>query len=192
MAVTIILSIISLALSIFLILYAFNLYSLFWKTLIKKEAPFVSLSRNILDSVAKELVIKNGNVVYDLGCGNGRVLFFLAQKYPAGRYVGVEKNVVPFILAKLNHLRRGRPENIKIVKQDMFACDFSEATHIFTYLFPEHMEWIYEKLGNKFKKGTRLVSCAFSFKRKKPEKIVEIPQKGIFPPRHKKIYVYEF
>lgn len=192
MVAVIILSIIFLVLFVVSLFYALNAANLLWNTLLKKEAPFVPLQKSIVNFLAEEMAITRGSVVYDLGCGDGRVLFSLAEKYPDGRYVGVEKNILPFVLAKLNFLLRGRPKNIRIIKKDMFACDYSEATHIFTYLFPDHMDRIYDKLEKELKKGAVLFSCAFRFRRKEPARILEIPQKGLMPSVHKKIYVYEF
>lgn len=192
MAIVIILSIIFLVLFVVSLFYALNAASLLWNTLLKKEAPFVPLQKSIVNFLAEEMTITSGSVVYDLGCGDGRVLFSLAEKYPQGRYVGVEKNILPFVLAKLNYFFHGRPENIRIMKKDMFACDYSEATHVFTYLFPDHMDRIYNKLEKELKKGAVLFSCAFRFKRKEPARILEIPQKRVMGPVHKKIYIYEF
>lgn len=192
MVIIIILSVTFLILFVFSLLYASNAVSLLWNTLLKKEAPFVPLQRGVANFVADEMAIVKDSVVYDLGCGDGRVLFALARRHPQGRYVGVEKNILPFVLAKLNFFLHGRPKNIKIMKQDMYACDFSAATHIFTYLFPEQMERIYAKLERELRKGTQLFSCAFYFKRKEPARILEIPQRGLVPSIHQKIYVYEF
>lgn len=150
------------------------------------------LQKSIVNYLADEMKIINDSVVYDLGCGDGRVLFSLAEKYPQARYVGVEKNILPFILAKFNFWLHGRPKNIRIMKKDMFACDYSEATHVFTYLFPDHMDRIFGKLEKELKKGTLLFSCAFRFRKKEPIKVLDIPQRGIVPSVHKKIFVYKF
>jgi SAM-dependent methyltransferase len=189
---TIFFSIIFFAFSVLFLLYIFNAANILRNTLLRKEAPYIPLSKNVLERAAEEMAITDRSLVYDLGCGDGRVLFSLAKKYPQGRYIGVEKYALPFLLAQINLFFHGRPKKIKIIKKDMFDCDFHEASHIFLYLFPGHVDRIYDKLEKELKKGTCVISCGFHFKKKNAQKVIEIPRNTISPGTYQKIYVYEF
>ena len=178
--------------SVLFLLYIFNAANILRNTLLRKEAPFIPLQKNVLERTAKEVTITDGSLIYDLGCGDGRVLFFLAKKYPQGRYIGVEKYMLPFMFARINFFFHGRPKNIKIVKKDMFDCNFREASHIFIYLFPGHVDRVYDKLEKELKKGTWVVSCGFNFKKKNAQKVIKISKNILFSQTQQKIYIYEF
>lgn len=102
MAVAIFYSTIFLIFLTFSLLYILNFSNILRNTILKKEAPYIPIAKSVLERVAKEMLITEKSLVYDLGCGDGRALFFLAKKYPQGHYVGVEKYNLPYMLAKIN------------------------------------------------------------------------------------------
>jgi len=192
MITVILFSIIFLIFSIFSLIYVFNGVNILWNIILRKESPYIPLQKNVIEHASEEMPIADGNVVYDLGCGDGRVLFYLAKKYPQGLYIGVEKYNLPFMLARINYFFHGKPKNIKIIKKDMFDCNFREASHIFIYLFPGQMDKIYDKFEKELKKGTRVISCGFHFKQKNSQKVIEVPIYKPFSKVRQKIHIYEF
>jgi len=158
----------------------------------KNKVPFVTSSIAVLDDVAKALDVKDNSVVYDLGCGDGRVLFYLSRFNKKAKYIGIENSSFPLILAKIGSFFNKKKEgvNVKIVDNSFFKQDLSDATHIFVYLYPGIMDELLPKFEKEFKKGTRLVSLSFKFKDKNPIREIDLGR-GKYK-LGRKIYVYEF
>ena len=159
---------------------------------IMAKVPFVGVPSKVLKDIEKALNINDDSVVYDLGCGDGKVLFYLYKNHSKAKYIGIENNLFPTILAKTRnwfHFRKNK-SNIKIIKKDFFEVDLSNATHIFTYLYPNLMDDLLPKLDKDLRKGTRLISASFHFTSKR--ELSEINLKRGKYQLAKKIYVYEF
>lgn len=160
------------------------------KTLINREAPFISVPKAILPEIVKALDIKDASQVYDLGCGDGRVLLACHRQNPKAAYIGIDKSILPVLIARFKiHWHKPRPP-IKIIRQDFFKTDLSSATHVFIYLFSTMMEPLFKKLQKELKPGARLVSCDFKFKNKEPIEIIDLCRSS--RSLGQKLYVYEF
>ncbi|SRR3989339_471745 len=159
---------------------------LFWSTLTTK-APFIPVPREILPAIVQALEIKEGNMVYDLGCGDGRVLEACWNQQSQTRYVGLEKDLIPFWLAKW---RLRHSKGIKIIRQNFFKHNLSDATHIFLYLFPKMMDQLLPKFEKELRSGTRVVSCSFRFSRKEPTERIDLHRpEGLLG---RELFIYEF
>ncbi len=158
----------------------------------KAKVPFVPVPNSILPYIHKALGIRKDSVVYDLGCGDARVLSYSASLVPEAKYIGIENTPFPLFLAHcLNwwNEKMGKG-SVEILNQDFFTRDLSDATHIFTYLYPEVMDDLLTKFDKELKSGTRVVSTSFQFTLKKPIAEIDL-ERG----KHKlarKLYVYEF
>lgn len=154
------------------------------------SAPFVPIPEEVLPEIVAALKMKEGGIVYDLGCGDGRVLAACFGSEPRASYMGIEKNFFAWVLAKKRFWFLGNPRNIKILKKNFFHEDLSSATHIFTYLFPKPMENLLPKFQKELRSGTRVVSCDFSFQKKEPVEVIDLrrPKNSL---AHK-LYIYEF
>jgi cyclopropane fatty-acyl-phospholipid synthase-like methyltransferase len=158
----------------------------------RARVPFVPVPNSILKDIFKALDIKDDSVVYDLGCGEGRVLFYAARLVPKATYIGIENSTFPLILAHARAWwhRKAAGKNIEIINEDFFNHDLSNSTHIFTYLYPEVMDDLLPKFDKELKKGTRLVSVTFKFTARQPTYEVDLKRKKY--QLAQKIYVYEF
>jgi len=175
---------------IFLILLLFLtvviMVLLFWSSLITR-APFVPAPREILPAIVQALGLKEESVVYDLGCGDGRVLEACWNQQPQARYAGLEKDWLPFWLAKWR-LRHNK--DIKIIQQNFFKHDLSGATHIFLYLFPEVMDQLLPKFEKELQSGARVVSCSFRFSHRDPTERIDLHRpEGLLG---RELYIYDF
>lgn len=144
----------------------------FWVLLLRSlfsTAPFVPIPKSILAQITTSLAIPNGGIVYDLGCGDGRVLCHAAKIHPNARYIGIEKNTIPYWLAKF---RTRKYPQISILKQDFFKTDISNANSVYVYLFPSLMPRIFEKFQKELKPGATVVSCDFRMHEKEPQEII--------------------
>jgi len=157
-------------------------------SLLATKAPFISIPRAVVPMIVDVLELKEGSVCYDLGCGEGRVLFGCEAKVPGVKYIGIDKARVAIWQAKLNAWRK--KSKIIFIKDDFFKHDLSAATHVFVYLFPGLMNDLLPKLEKELKPGTRLVSCDFVFEKKQPVQTIELHRpKGLLG---QKLVVYKF
>jgi len=161
----------------------------FIKAFFTKEAPFVPSPQNTAHLLAQHLSIPTGSVVYDLGCGDGRLLRALHTLYPNSTYIGIEHELTPYFLFKFYN-RRIIGKNFSISRGNFFKKDISDATHILTYLFPHVMDALLPKLERELQAGTKLISIDFPFTHKKPDQIIELS--NVPHTRGKRLYVYEF
>lgn len=177
---------------VIILLSVLILMFLWMANLMQEGAPFVPVSNSILKEVEKVIGINDKSIVYDLGCGDGRVLFFLSKLHPDAKFIGIERSVFPLFLAKIGvFLNKDKTKNkIEIINKDFFKTDLSDATHVFTYLKPDVMDDLLPKLDKELKVGTKLVSLYFQFTLKKP--IAEASLSKNINNTNKKLYIYEF
>jgi ribosomal protein L11 methylase PrmA len=101
--------------------------------------------------------VKQNDIVYDLGSGDGRIVITAAQKYGAS---GVGYDIDPKRVKEANENARtaGVTDRVRFVQQDLFEADLSEATVVTLYLLPEVNLKLRPKLLKELKPGTRIVS----------------------------------
>ncbi|MCC6324009.1 hypothetical protein IT400_04445, partial [Candidatus Nomurabacteria bacterium] len=147
---------------------------------ITSKVPFISVPLSILPDIEKALDIQSDSVVYDLGCGDARVLRYLAKKYPTATFIGIENGVFPYYVAKTIswwNKKMGHGDNVQILRQDFFKYNLSKATHIFVYLYPQIMDDMLGKLEKELPPGARLVSATFKFTQKAPVAEIDLLRK---------------
>lgn len=169
----------------YLILFIFLIFLLiiFFSTLIPlftNEPPFVPVSFKIVRGMLFLAELKEGETVYDLGCGDGRIVVEAGRKYEV-KAIGVEKYLGIWFLANLRNLLFGLPA--RILLQDIFKVDLKNADVVFCYLFPETMEKLKRKFVSELKPGSRIISYIFEIKGWQPKNIKKIGKN--------KIYVYQ-
>lgn len=110
--------------------------------------------------VAKMLAMAKvgpGDVVYDLGSGDGRIVIAAVKNFGAARGVGYELDPVRNQEARDNASAAGVTDRVQFIAEDLFAADLSGATVITTYLLPALNERLVPTL-RKLKPGTRIVT----------------------------------
>ena len=135
------------------------------------NAPFVPVKKRVLQQIIKALDLKNNSVLYDLGCGDGRVLLKAIKDNENIKAIGTEKNFIVYLLAKW----RTKNTKIKISCIDLKKISLSDATTIYLYLFPNIMNKLLIKINKECKKGTRIVSCSIQFDKLTPDEIIDLP-----------------
>ncbi|MEZ7820996.1 MAG: 50S ribosomal protein L11 methyltransferase [Patescibacteria group bacterium] len=138
---------------------AYFIYSLIKEN--KNFVPYVPTPMKIVKEMIQMAGVKEGDNVYDMGCGDGR-LVSKASLIKNTKCIGVEWKMDVFITAKIrNFFRRGKA----IIKQgDMFKEDISNADVIFTYLLPRAMDRLEDKILKECKDSVVIVSHGFIFK----------------------------
>jgi SAM-dependent methyltransferase len=127
-----------------------------------KGAPWVPTSRAVIDTMLTMAEVKSGEVVYDLGCGDGRVLIRAAHRFGA-RGVGIEIDIVRFLWSRISVILLGLERKVKILRKDLFTVDLSEADVVFTFLLQDTNDRLKEKLRRELRPGTRIISNTFTF-----------------------------
>lgn len=171
--------------ALFLTFFVLPLVVLWFASIVGSGAPFVPVPAKAVPGIVEALGLSDGAVVYDMGCGDGRVLLAAVRQNPNIRAVGIEKALLPYVIAKF----RVRGTTIEIRRNDFFKENLADATHVVTYLFPTLMERVEAKLDHELKPGTRIVAIDFPLEHRKPTSVVE--QKIAQLKRGTTLYIYD-
>ncbi len=141
----------------------------------------------LFPKIEEVLELTDESIVYDLGCGETKVLRYLLHKNPYAQGIGIEITPLPYFYAKI--LNAFSPiGRLTIVKKDFFTVPVKDATHVFIYLLPIMLDRLLPKLESELKPGTRLVSCDFKFTKKEASEKINVPGKKY----SHTLYIYEF
>jgi SAM-dependent methyltransferase len=146
---------------------------------IKKDVPYVPTPQIVVDEMLKVASVTKNDVVYDLGCGDGRIVITAAKQHGA-RGVGVDIDPERIKESNENAQKAGVTERVKFMQGDLFKMDLKEATVVTLYLLPEINLKLRPKLFQELKPGTRVVSHAFDMGDWKPEKTVKVDGRTIY------------
>ncbi|MBV6432163.1 MAG: Ribosomal protein L11 methyltransferase [Bryobacteraceae bacterium] len=149
-------------------------------------APYVPSPQNIVDRMLDAAQLKQGETVYDLGCGDGRVLITAAQKYRA-KAVGVELSPKLVRLARDLIKLNGLQDSASVIEGNLLDVDLSKADVVTLYLLTESNSKLRPNLEKYLKPGARVVSHDFEIRGWKPIVVEEVPAYK----RMHHIYVYE-
>ena len=140
----------------------------------KPDVHYVPTPEEVVAEMLKLANVGKDDVIYDLGCGDGRIVITAAQKYGA-RGVGIDIDPERIKESNENARKAGVTDRVKFLQQDLFTTDFREATVVTLYLLPALNLKLRPKLLSELKPGTRIVSHAFDMGDWKPEKVVNVP-----------------
>ncbi len=132
------------------------------------DVPYVPTKYPVVDEMLKLAGVQKGDVVYDLGCGDGRLVVTAAQRYGAH---GVGFDIDPERIAESveNATKAGVTGLVKFHEQDLFTADFHEATVMTLYLLTSVNLKLRPKLLRELRPGTRIVSHNFGMGEWKPD-----------------------
>ena len=125
-------------------------------------APYLPTRRKKVKRMLELAQVKPGETVYDLGCGDGRVLIMAAKKFGA-MGVGIEIHPLRYIWCQIKITFMGLRRKVKIKYGDLLDQDISSADIVFCYLLPStnvKLEW---KFIKELSSKTRIVSNTFIF-----------------------------
>ncbi len=144
------------------------------------DAPFVPTKQEIVEEMLRVAGVGAGDVVYDLGCGDGRIVITAAQKFGA-RGVGIDIDPERISDANWYAKRAGVEKQVVFKLGDLFEADISEATVITLYLLPDMNARLRPKLLRDLKPGTRIVSHDFDLGPEwKPERTLRLGNDWIY------------
>ena len=124
-------------------------------------APFVPTPQDVVDRMLTLAGVTANDVVYDLGCGDGRIVITAAERYGA-RGVGVDIDPQRIAESNANAERAGVTHLVRFIQQDAMTVDMSDATVVTLYLLSSSNVKLRPILTSQLRSGARIVSHAFS------------------------------
>lgn len=123
------------------------------------DVVFVPTPNAVVDKMLEMAKVTAKDVVYDLGCGDGRIVITAAQKYNA-RAVGIDIDPQRIAEATANAKAAKVTDRVRFIEGDLFEADITPATVVTLYLLTRLNEKLQPKLLRDLKPGTRVVSHA--------------------------------
>jgi cyclopropane fatty-acyl-phospholipid synthase-like methyltransferase len=149
-----------------------------------EEIPFVPTPMEVVDKMLELAEVKKGDVVYDLGSGDGRIVIRAAKKYGV-KAVGIEMDSWLLAKARKDAKAAGVSHLVKFRAEDALNADIAAATVVTLYMLP----WFNEKMKPNFQKhlkpGARIVAHDFGIEGWKPDKTVLLPEFELKPGGYK-------
>jgi precorrin-6B methylase 2 len=139
----------------------------------KKIVPYVPTPQEVVERMLELAQVKKGDVVYDLGSGDGRIVVTAAKKYGV-RAIGFEIDPERIKESAENIKKAGVGHLVEIRQQDIRTVDLSPATVLTMYLLPEVNLMIRPNIWKQMKPGSRVVSHDFDMGDWKPLKTENI------------------
>jgi len=153
-------------------------------------APYLASPMPVVRRMLECAEVKPGEVVYDLGCGDGRILIVAAQEFGA-RAVGVEirDDLAKKAMEKVEELQLS--DKIKVIHDNLFNVDISEADVVTLYLTTSANRKIKDKLERELKPGARVVSHEYEMPGWKPVKVDVFYENPRYSYTSHRIYLYK-
>jgi len=152
------------------------------------DVIFVPTPHEVVDDMLRLANVGKGDILYDLGSGDGRIAIAAAKKFGI-RAVGIDIDPERIREANENARKAGVTHLVEFRQEDLFKADFREATVVTLYLLPDLNVKLRPRLWDELKPGTRIVSHQFDMGTWKPEKRLESNGRLVYfwtiPPRKK-------
>ena len=131
-------------------------------------APYVATPDDVVERMLRLAGVGPRDVVYDLGCGDGRIVIAAAQRFGA-RGVGVDLDANLINQAEANARAAGVERRVKFLVQDALTVDVSDATVVTLYLLSASNVKLRPLLTRQLRRGARIVSHSFAMGEWEPD-----------------------
>jgi len=138
------------------------------------EVPFVRTAPEVIQRMLEMAQVKAGDVVYDIGSGDGAIVIYAAKQYGV-KAVGIEIDEDLVLKARANAFRERVEHLVEFRAQDAFAADVSPATVVTLYMLPEFNAKLRPLLERQLKPGARVVSHDYPIEGWVPDKVERVP-----------------
>lgn len=147
---------------------------------VQKDVPYVPTPPDVVERMLKLGNAKAGDIHYDLGCGDGRIVIMAVQKFGAARGTGYDIDPERIKEANENAEQAGVKGKVKFILGNLFEADFRDATLVTLYLLPEVNMRLRPKLLKDLKAGSRIVSHQFDMGDWEPDKQIQIEWRTVY------------
>jgi SAM-dependent methyltransferase len=138
------------------------------------DVQYVPTPQNVVDEMLRLTKVTKDDVVYDLGCGDGRLVITAAKEFGASG-VGIDIDPQRISESLDNARQAGVTDRVQFLKQDLFEADIRQATVVTLYLLPRLNVQLRPKLLRDLQPGTRVVSHDFDMAEWRPDQTVRVP-----------------
>ncbi|MFC1561298.1 SAM-dependent methyltransferase [Candidatus Latescibacterota bacterium] len=136
------------------------------------DVAYEPTSYEIVEQMLKIANVRGDDIIYDLGCGDGRIVITAAKIFGA-KGIGIDINPVRISESKENAIKEGVTDKVRFIEQNLFKADISEATVVTLFLLPSVNLKLRPKLFSELKPGTRIVSHEHYMGEWKPDQTLE-------------------
>jgi SAM-dependent methyltransferase len=143
------------------------------------DVPYVPTPQPVVEAMLKLGEVKKGDVLYDLGSGDGRIAITAAKLYGV-RATGIDINPERIAEAEANAKNEKVTDKVKFRNEDLFEANIGDATVVTLYLLPSINLKLRPKLWKDLKPGTRIVSHSFDMGDWEPEKKIEVEGRYLY------------
>jgi SAM-dependent methyltransferase len=143
------------------------------------DVIYVPTPPEVVKAMLETAGVTAKDLVYDLGCGDGRIVIEAAKTYGA-RGVGIDIDPERIKEATANAAKAGVGDRVKFTQADLFETDLSPATVVTLYLLESLNLKLQPKLVSELKAGTRIVSHAFSMGPWTPDKELTVEGRRVY------------
>ena len=143
------------------------------------DVIYVPTPQDVVDEMLSLAKVGKGDVLYDLGSGDGRIPVTAAKRFGI-RAVGIDIDPQRILEANENASKNGVAHLVQFRQENLFTTNFSEATVVTLYLLPDLNMKLRPRLLAELKPGTRIVSHQFDMGKWKPERTVELNGRTIY------------
>lgn len=165
---------------IFLFIIIFIILLTFFYSVIR-AIGWVPTRGHDIDRFLKNANIQTGDKMYDLGCGDGRLVFAGAKA--GAKATGFEVSFVPYIIAKVGYLFQSSKKNINIKFKDFWWHNLQDADLVYFFLIPRIYKKLKKKLETELKPGTRVIAYVWPIEGWTPDKVDK-------PDKQNAMYIY--
>jgi len=134
--------------------------------------PYMGTPKRLIRKALQMTKLKAGEKVYDLGCGNGRVLVLAAGEFGA-EAIGFELSYHHYLLSKLNIFLRGLQGRAKVRWKNLYNENISDADVVFLWLTPKAFRKLEQKLTSELRPGARVITFSSPLLFWHPDEIYE-------------------
>ena len=153
------------------------------------DVIFVPTPQEVVEDMLRLANVRKGDVLYDLGSGDGRIAITAARKYGI-KATGIDIDPQRIREANENAKKAGVTHLVQFRQENLFTADFKDATVITLYLLPRLNEKLKPRLWKELKVGTRIVSNSFDMGDWKPDQTITVDARTVYlwtiKPEHKK------
>lgn len=144
------------------------------------DVIYVPTPPEVVQAMLKVAKVGPNDVVYDLGCGDGRIVVAAVKDFGAKTAVGIDIDPQRISEARENAKAAGVTDQVKFLEADLFQTDISQATVVTLYLLPSLNVKLQPKLMQELKPGTRIVSHAFDMGDWAPEQELDVDGRKVY------------
>jgi SAM-dependent methyltransferase len=142
---------------------------------VKKDVPYVPTPQPVVEEMLRLAAPQEGEVIYDLGCGDGRIVVTAAKKYNV-KGIGVDIDPTRIAESNENAKKAGVTDRVKFLEKNLFEMDFGDADILAMYLLTSVNAKLKPKILEDMKAGARVVSHAFDMGDWKPDETVQVKE----------------